>query len=725
MKINKTQKRIIVAALFVLVIAMETAWVGVIYRKESKTFGKEIECFVEDAIINEEWNRKVPIYPGYTIHGKDTLTIVYDIDGKHFRLDTVTGLYHIFGNRRIYDFARTRWSIDSMASHFRRYNPYPGLSIAFTRRDATGRVMDCVPAGRRAQEGEPSLPPFQLGNVYADTLESRFRMPFAVFWQRQRTGLLLSCGLLLLTGAYGMLLSAKKRQERLLLDALDGQLAAAHDLKTPICSNRRLEEEVAARLAEGDTGQAAAGLESARRLSQQMAAEAQALNEHTDRQESASGTTGRFDLRALLESVVARHAAASGQHIALAFECSDPCITGNAFHIRHWAENLLDNAVRHGGGEGGITVRCRQASRGRIALSVSDRGKGIGRHERRRLFRPGFQASPSSGHSGWGLPYVRRTLRLYGGHIRIAPRQGGGTTCTVIFRPGKLPRPSKLPPFAYQWFTGLAVVAGGVWMAAGFAAERQEFLRRESQILAKAVDEANDAVFRWRVDTTGFRNDYAAQTVIVQRNFRETTVPMGDYTNQFDLYTRLLYDLRDDRWHTDSVEAWYRRLSENRCPLRLVRRDSTGQTIDRNSAGPGRIALPLRDTLPLGYVEGHRLEAQWTFPWGAALARQAGWIAASLATAALALWIGYLLSRHDRRQRAFARFQQGKAQGILHRVAEGLQETGKAEERMAEALARGETQGLAAQLQENTARYDRLLHRINYLLDQMTAWQRL
>ena len=124
-------------------------------------------------------------------------------------------------------------------------------------------------------------------------------------------------------------------------------------------------------------------------------------------------------------------------------------------------------------------------------------------------------------------------------------------------------------------------------------------------------------------------------------------------------------------------------------------------------------------------MEGHRLEAQWAFPWGAALARQAGWIAASLATAALALWIGCLLSRHDRRQRAFARFQQGKAQGILHRVAEGLQETGKAEERMAEALARGETQGLAAQLQENTARYDRLLHRINYLLDQMTAWQRL
>ena len=722
MKINKTQKRIIVAALFVLVIVMETAWVGVIYRKESQTFGKEIERFVEDAIVNEEWERRGKEEYYLDLRWKNYMFLEYQVDGNLFHIYTDRKLVNIYENRTFYDFARTTWSIDSMAAHFRRYNPYPGLSIAFTRRDATGRVMDCVPAGNRRQEGEPSLPPFQLGNVYADTLESRFRMPFAVFWQRQRTG---SCGLLLLTGAYGMLLSAKKRQERLLLDALDGQLAAAHDLKTPICSNRRLEEEVAARLAEGDTGQAAAGLESARQLSQQMAVEAQALNEHTDRQESASGTTGRFDLRALLESVVARHAAASGQHIALAFECSDPCIIGNAFHIRHWAENLLDNAVRHGGGEGGITVRCRQASRGRIALSVSDRGKGIGRHERRRLFRPGFQASPSSGHSGWGLPYVRRTLRLYGGHIRIAPRQGGGTTCTVAFRPGKLPRPSKLPPFAYQWFTGLAVVAGGVWMAAGFAAERQEFLRRESQILAEAVDEANDAVFRWRVDTTGFRNDYAAQAVIVQRNFRETAVPMGDYTNQFDLYMRLLYDLRDDRWHTDSVEAWYRRLSENRSPLRLVRRDSTGQTIDRNTAGMGRIALPLHDTLPLGYVEGHRLEAQWAFPWGAALARQAGWIAASLATAALALWIGCLLSRHDRRQRAFARFQQGKAQGILHRVAEGLQETGKAEERMAEALARGETQGLAAQLQENTARYDRLLHRINYLLDQMTAWQRL
>ena len=205
----------------------------------------------------------------------------------------------------------------------------------------------------------------------------------------------------------------------------------------------------------------------------------------------------------------------------------------------------------------------------------------------------------------------------------------------------------------------------------------------------------------------------------------DKTILMGDYTNQFDLYVRLLYDLRDDRWRTDSVESWYRRLSANRAPLLLVRQDSTGTCLDRTAATEAPIDLPLRDTLPLGFVEGHRLEAQWAFPWETSLARQGGWIAISLVMAGFALWLGSLLSHYDRRRQAFIRFQQEKVQGIMNRVAAGLQETGKAEEEMAETLARGDTQGLATQLQENIARYKRLLHRINYLLDQMTAWQRL
>ena len=725
MKLNRTRKRIIIAALFFMVAMMETGWVGVIYRKESQTFGKEMEHIITDAILNEIWERRGKEDYYLDIRWKTKMFLTYQIDGTSFQIFTDRKLVETYLNRTFYDFARKEWSIDSMLSDFRRYNPYPELTITFTRRDPAGRVMDCASLGSGKAEGKPTLTPFQLGNVYADTLESRFRLPFAVFWQRQRAGLVLSCLLLLLTGAYGWLLAAKERRERSLLSMLDRQLAVAHDLKTPICSNRHIEEELAARIAAGETGQAAMQVASALELSRQMATDARILTAPFPGEEDASPAPERFDLRRLIEGIVARHASLSGRHIAFTFEGSSPYATGDPFHLRHWTENLLANAVQHSSGNGGISVRCRQGKGGRITLSVSDRGQGMGRKIRQRLPRTGSPDMHSPENSGWGLPYIRRTLRLYGGRMRIATRRGKGTTCTLVFHPGKRRRHPRLPRHAYHWFTALAVVAGATWLAAGIHAERHDFLLRESRLLAEAIQKANDAVFLFRPDTTDFKNNYAAQTVTIRRNFVDKTISMGDYTNQLDLYVRLLYDLRDERWRTDSVESWYRRLSANRAPLLLVRQDSTGTCLDRTAATEAPIDLPLRDTLPLGFVEGHRLEAQWAFPWETSLARQGGWIAISLVMAGFALWLGSLLSHYDRRRQAFIRFQQEKVQGIMNRVAAGLQETGKAEEEMAETLARGDTQGLATQLQENIARYKRLLHRINYLLDQMTAWQRL
>lgn len=203
MKLNRTRKRIIIAALFFMVAMMETGWVGVIYRKESQTFGKEMEHIITDAIVNEIWERRGKENYYLDIRWKTKMFLTYQIDGTSFQIFTDRKLVLIYRNRTFYDFARKEWSIDSMLSDFRRYNPYPGLRITFTRRDPAGRVMDCASLGSGKAEGKPTLAPFQLGNVYADTLESRFRLPFAVFWQRQRAGLVLSCLLLLLTGAYG------------------------------------------------------------------------------------------------------------------------------------------------------------------------------------------------------------------------------------------------------------------------------------------------------------------------------------------------------------------------------------------------------------------------------------------------------------------------------------------------------------------------------------------
>ena len=121
MKINKTQKRIIVAALFVLVIAMETAWVGVIYRKESQTFGKEIERFVEDAIVNEEWERRGKEEYYLDLRWKNYMFLEYQVDGNLFHIYTDRKLVNIYKNRNssiLYNRRYCSWKAASYSNNF-------------------------------------------------------------------------------------------------------------------------------------------------------------------------------------------------------------------------------------------------------------------------------------------------------------------------------------------------------------------------------------------------------------------------------------------------------------------------------------------------------------------------------------------------------------------------------------------------------------------------------
>ncbi|MGI5500358.1 sensor histidine kinase [Lentzea sp. CA-135723] len=72
--------------------------------------------------------------------------------------------------------------------------------------------------------------------------------------------------------------------------------------------------------------------------------------------------------------------------------------------------NLVDNALRHGGGDVEVSV-----SEG--LLSVVDSGPGLGRSE--------------SAGNGIGLAIVRWVARLHGGSVRLADRAGGGVVAEL------------------------------------------------------------------------------------------------------------------------------------------------------------------------------------------------------------------------------------------------------------------------------------------------------
>ncbi|NNG25446.1 HAMP domain-containing sensor histidine kinase [Telluria aromaticivorans] len=95
-------------------------------------------------------------------------------------------------------------------------------------------------------------------------------------------------------------------------------------------------------------------------------------------------------------------------------------------------ENIVRNAIRHGGSGG--KVRAVLRSDGRSAqIEVLDRGPGIAPADLASVFEPFFRSNPGAnvdGH-GLGLAIAQRVVLAHGGQIRAANRDGGGLQVTV------------------------------------------------------------------------------------------------------------------------------------------------------------------------------------------------------------------------------------------------------------------------------------------------------
>jgi signal transduction histidine kinase len=106
-------------------------------------------------------------------------------------------------------------------------------------------------------------------------------------------------------------------------------------------------------------------------------------------------------------------------------------VRGNARLLQRLVRNLIENALRYGGGRAEVVLR---AVPGATELDVLDRGPGIDESERERVFEPFYRArgaSESSGGVGLGLSLVRQIALQHGGHVHCLPRTGGGSVFRV------------------------------------------------------------------------------------------------------------------------------------------------------------------------------------------------------------------------------------------------------------------------------------------------------
>jgi two-component system, OmpR family, sensor kinase len=227
-------------------------------------------------------------------------------------------------------------------------------------------------------------------------------------------------GLLLLAALGGYLLAGRSlrpaarsltQQEALLADA-------AHELRTPVASIRATLE--AAQL---DPSRTDAAVEDARVTSVRMGDTLDALLAWA-RLEAATEPREATELRLdqLVEGVVDE--IEGGDRIAV--ETQPSIVVGDPALIRLAVRNLLDNALRYGGGATGSGIGVTVVDG---TVTIADRGPGLAAAETAGGLGRFRSASPSG--TGLGLSIAARVAELHGGELTSRDRQGGGTELAI------------------------------------------------------------------------------------------------------------------------------------------------------------------------------------------------------------------------------------------------------------------------------------------------------
>ena len=136
------------------------------------------------------------------------------------------------------------------------------------------------------------------------------------------------------------------------------------------------------------------------------------------------------DLQALVQEVV-QPFTAQARSLTLDLQPLPPFAV-RPLLLRRAISNLLDNAIKHGGGE--ITVRLGQDG-SRVVLTVADCGAGIPAAQREAAKRPFVRmesARSDAPGSGLGLAIVERAIRLHGGGLFLEDHANGGLSAKLV-----------------------------------------------------------------------------------------------------------------------------------------------------------------------------------------------------------------------------------------------------------------------------------------------------
>jgi signal transduction histidine kinase len=214
----------------------------------------------------------------------------------------------------------------------------------------------------------------------------------------------------------------------------------AHDLKTPLTRLRNKAESALA----GDGEQHATALESVISESDQLIRTFNALL-MISRVEAGSAVAemSDIDLGAVASEVAELYEPlAEDEGLAITLSLGSGCVVrGNRELVGQAISNLLDNAIKYGGGGERTDVEVTVERRGnRLVLAVSDHGPGIPEDKyedvKKRFVR--LDESRSKPGTGLGLALAVAVMELHGGRIAFSPTEpdretNRGLTVEMVF----------------------------------------------------------------------------------------------------------------------------------------------------------------------------------------------------------------------------------------------------------------------------------------------------
>ena len=242
--------------------------------------------------------------------------------------------------------------------------------------------------------------------------------------------------LLLLTLAAAALALTTRRAQAQARRQLEFTAAVSHELRTPLAAIRSLADN----LADGIVRQP----EQARRYGRELARQGERLSEMVEQVLALGSLEARqrapevapVDLAPLVAEAAASAARAfEGARVETDLTPDLPPVVADPPALRRAVENLVANALKHGGDGGDqrwVRVRLHAPPPGReVRIEVSDRGPGIPPEDREHLFEPFFRGRRARDAqrpgAGLGLHLVRRVAEVHGGRVEVESGAGGST----------------------------------------------------------------------------------------------------------------------------------------------------------------------------------------------------------------------------------------------------------------------------------------------------------